>query len=241
MSIEYQPLKSVSLSQQIADKIREAIANGDLKAEEQLPSEGDLANLFSVSRPTIREALKRLAAQNLVRSKRGPAGGTFINRPSQHDLSTGLTSALTLLVGIGEFKLEEISIARRELEGLCCRLAAENRQDEQLETMRRELELQGQEELSSKEFCASGVRFHHAIAEATGNGILRLVMFSIIEAIQPVANMVASKYSEREVIIGQHQLLLDALEKQQPDQAKEIIQSQVDYLHEQQLKAQIGP
>ncbi|MES9961469.1 MAG: FadR/GntR family transcriptional regulator [Sedimenticola sp.] len=238
MGIEYEPLSSVSLSRQIADKIREAILSGGLQADDRLPTEEELAAKFQVSRPTIREALKRLAAQNLVRSRRGPSGGTFVNRPKPSDLSEGITSAMTLLVGMGEFELDEINLARRELETLCCRLAARNRQAEHLQQMETELELQRQKGLAPEEFCASDVRFHRAIADATQNGVLRFVMFAVIEALQPIANMIAFRFRERQLIVDQHARLLQALGEQDESLAVAVIQEQIDYLHQQHLKAQ---
>ena len=47
-----------------------------------LPSETELCEHFNVSRSTVREALKRLAAQNLIRTQRGATGGAFVNRLS---------------------------------------------------------------------------------------------------------------------------------------------------------------
>ena len=83
MAINFQPLVAESLAKQISQNIRNAIMDGSLKVDEQLPTEEVLAKKFNVSRPTIREALKRLAAQNLIRSRRGPTGGTFVKQPSQ--------------------------------------------------------------------------------------------------------------------------------------------------------------
>jgi DNA-binding FadR family transcriptional regulator len=76
MPIDYQPLESQSLAKQIADNIRDAILEGRLRADDRLPTEMELAERFGVSRPTIREALKRLVAQTLVRwgHVRQPAG-----------------------------------------------------------------------------------------------------------------------------------------------------------------------
>lgn len=238
MSIDYRPLKTASLSQQIAESIRQSILSGSLQADERLPTEEELAQRFAVSRPTIREALKRLAAQNLVRSRRGPAGGTFVKRPTAADLGEHLTGAMTLMVGLDEFSIQEICEARRELESICCRMAASNRRARQIDAMVQELELQRQPTLSAEEFCASDVRFHRAIADATHNGVLRFLMFAVIEALQPIANMIAFRFRQREVIIDQHFRLLEALRLQQAETAVAVIQQQIDYLQQQQLKAQ---
>jgi DNA-binding transcriptional MocR family regulator len=61
MAINFQPLVAESLAKQIAENIRSSILDGSLKVDDQLPTEEVLAEKFNVSRPTIREALKRLA------------------------------------------------------------------------------------------------------------------------------------------------------------------------------------
>lgn len=62
------PNSAADLSAQIAQAIRDAIVAGDLIVDERLPSEAELSEQFQVSRPTVREALKRLAAQSLIRT-----------------------------------------------------------------------------------------------------------------------------------------------------------------------------
>ena len=89
-----------SISKQIAEQLRAAIVAGQFKIGQRLPTEDELAQRFGVSRPSVREALKRLAAQNLVRAKRGPTGGNFVVQPSYSELAESLSGAATLLVGM---------------------------------------------------------------------------------------------------------------------------------------------
>ncbi|SFG76299.1 FadR/GntR family transcriptional regulator [Neptunomonas qingdaonensis] len=237
-SIDFEPVSQQSLSRQIADQIRQSIIDGSLAADDRLPTEDELAIRFKVSRPTIREALKRLAAQNLVRSKRGPTGGTFVNRPSISDLSDSLAGATTLLMGLNAFSLEEITQTRLELESICCRLAAQNRSAEDLDAMLLELRTQADPSISAEEFCASDVNFHRLIANATGNRMLGFVMHTVIEALQPVANMVAHRYRQKEVIHSQHERLFAAISSQDCVLATQILSEQVLYLSEQHHAAQ---
>ncbi len=230
--MSYAPLMTASLAKQIAEQIRESITDGTLKADDRLPTEEELARQFQVSRPTIREALKRLAAQSLVRSRRGPTGGTFINRPSHEEVSTNLTTATALLVSLGEFKIPEILEARRELEVLCARQAADRCGEAELAAMGREIEVQRQSSISDEDFCASDVRFHRAIADATHNAILKFVMFTVIEALQPIENMVVFRVREREVIVRQHAEILAALRGRDADAAARAIQEQTAYMRE---------
>lgn len=193
-----------SVANQISEQIRQSITDGTLKTDDKLPTEEELARQFDVSRPTIREALKRLAAKSLVRSRRGPAGGTFVTAPSTDDIADDLQISVALMVSLGVFGLSEIAVARHELELVCVRLAVERRTDDELDQMATELDMQKNEILSDEEFCASDVRFHRALVNATRNPVLQFQMFTVIEALQPVENMVIFRFQERDKIIRQH-------------------------------------
>jgi DNA-binding FadR family transcriptional regulator len=238
MAINFQPPVTESLAKQISENIRSAIMDGSLKVDDQLPTEEILAKKFKVSRPTIREALKRLAAQNLIRSRRGPTGGTFVNRPSQEELRSSMTGAAMLMVSMGEFGLSEIAEARRELELTCCRLAAERREETQLLIMAEEIEKQKDPATTDVEFCASDVRFHRALVDATGNPVLQFVMFAVIEALQPATNLVIFRFREREKILTQHELIYSAIKAQNAEVAAKALAEQMNYLCEQYAEAQ---
>src|SRR5688500_7271841 len=168
MKLGFPALVTESLAKQIAENIGSAIIEGRLKVNERLPTEEELARQFGVSRPTIREALKRLAAQKLILSRRGPSGGTFVNKLSLEEVGSTLATYSTLLVSMGEFDLAEIAQARSELERICARLAAANRDESHLAILRAELEVQRDAAISDVDFCASDVRFHRALVDATG-------------------------------------------------------------------------
>jgi len=65
--------------------------------DERLPSEAELSEQFDVSRSTVREALKRLAAQSLIRTQRGAFGGAFVNRLSYEEAYGQQITTSTLL------------------------------------------------------------------------------------------------------------------------------------------------
>jgi len=233
MAIQYQPIVTESVSKRIAEKIRESIVDGRLEADDRLPTEEELARQFEVSRPTIREALKRLAAQNLIRSRRGPTGGTFVNRPTHDEIGAHLTTATTLMVTLGEFDLTDIAEARLELESLCVRLAAERREDSHLARMAEEIERQRDPAISDEAFCASDVGFHRALVDASRNPVLQFVMFAVIEALQPLENMIIFRFRERERIVEQHERILAALRAQDAAAAADAVSAQMTYLRAQ--------
>jgi DNA-binding FadR family transcriptional regulator len=228
MALRYDEIVRGSLAKQVADLIRSAILGGRLKVDERLPTEEELARRFGISRPTVREALKVLAAQNLIRSRRGPTGGTFVTRPELDAAARTITDATTLLVGMGRFEIDEIVAARAQTEALCCRLAARNRTDRDLEAMEKEVEIQQDGTLSDEGFCASDVRFHRAVVQATGNAPLQFIMHAMIESFIPITNMLIFRHHERRRTINAHQQIHTAIADGQEDGAAALMQHHVE-------------
>lgn len=237
--LAFNPVSRQSLSHQIADQIRQSIGDGSLRADDRLPTEGELAERFGVSRPTVREALKRLAAQNLVHSKRGPTGGTFIVRPQVEDVSEQLTTLSTLLLGMDTFSIADIVSARSGLERLCCQLIVERSAPADLCDMQAALVLHSDPEISAEVFCDTDVAFHRSLASSTGNPLISLIMHMVIEALQPVSNMVTVRYRDRTTIVQEHQTILAALEQGDADRASEVLTTQALRLGEQMERARV--
>ena len=206
------PRSPADLSAQIADAIRAAIVSGALIVDERLPSEADLSEQFGVSRPTVREALKRLAAQNLIRTQRGATGGAFVNRLSFQDAYPQQITTSTLLLSMNSVSFDTACEARYTLERACVALACARRGPDHLAAMRAETHRQGQTGLTDEAFCASDVAFHRALVDAAGNPVLSYQLAGAVEAMQPLMNMITFSARSRSRIIGLHDAIADALE-----------------------------
>lgn len=197
---------------QIAAELRDAIVDGALVSDERLPGEQELAERFGVSRPTVREALKRLAAQNLIRSRRGPAGGTFINRMSWGQAHESHATLSMLVVGMQGADPAEVIEARLALLKSCLPAATRRREEAHLAIMRAEIVVQREHSTTDEEFCASDVRFHRALADATGNPVHSFQMAGVVEGMQPLLNMITYPARDREVIAAGHEEIANAVE-----------------------------
>ncbi len=206
------PQKPADLSAQIAQAIRDAIISGQLIVDERLPSEAELADQFQVSRPTVREALKRLAAQSLIRTQRGATGGAFVNRLSFQDAYTQQITTSTLLLSMNAVAFDTACEARYALERACAPLSAQRRTADQLATMRAEIFRQAQPGLTDEAFCASDVAFHRALVDGAGNPVLSYQLAGAVEAMQPLMNMITFSARSREEIISLHNQIVDALQ-----------------------------
>jgi DNA-binding FadR family transcriptional regulator len=147
------------LYEQISRKLAKAIADGEYELGQRLPSERELAQTFSVSRPTVREAIIALELDGLVQVRLG-SGGYVVNR----NPPGGKESAKD----IGPFELLE---ARRAIEGEICAVAALRIEDAQLEQLSQLIaemrdDNRHNEILMSEE---ADRRFHELIAFSTQN------------------------------------------------------------------------
>ncbi|WP_298835736.1 GntR family transcriptional regulator [uncultured Roseobacter sp.] len=219
------PDSPADLSAQIAGAIRDAIVDGTLIVDERLPSEAELAEHFNVSRPTVREALKRLAAQSLIRTQRGATGGAFVNRLSFEAAYPQQITTSTLLLSMNAVKFETACEARYALERACAPLSAERRTPDHLATMRAEIHRQGQPGLTDEAFCASDVAFHRALVDGACNPVLSYQLAGAVEAMQPLMNMITFTARSRSRIVEIHTAIADALEEHHGLKTQEALSS----------------
>jgi len=103
----FEPVSTRRTFEEAVEQIAEQIKAGDLHTGDRLPSERDLAARLSVSRVTLREAIRALTEAGYVESRRGRYGGTFVNdrlpKPRRvgpkrlaRELGGGLEDALVL-------------------------------------------------------------------------------------------------------------------------------------------------
>ncbi|MDT8343878.1 MAG: GntR family transcriptional regulator [Thermohalobaculum sp.] len=197
----------------IAGRIRALILDGRLGVDERLPGEQELAARFGVSRPTVREALKTLAAQNLIRTRRGASGGSFVNRYGLEEAQDQLVSTATMLMGLTHIPPEAVTEARLTFLTAVAPLACQRRTPDQIAAMRAEIEVQRDPATSDAAFCASDVRFHRALANAAGNPLIAFQMAGVIEAIQPLLNMLTWRGRDRAEIAARHARITATLER----------------------------
>jgi GntR family transcriptional repressor for pyruvate dehydrogenase complex len=210
--------------------LRASIVDGVLVSDQRLPGEQELAERFGVSRPTIREALKRLAAQNLIRSRRGPTGGTFINRISWANAHDSLATLSMLVIGMQGADPAQVIEARLALLRSCLPFAAKRRNIDHLSAMRAEIEVQRSDDTSDEDYCASDVRFYRALADAAGNPMLSFQLASVIEGMQPLLNLIIYQARDRDLIADGHEALTDALEARDAKSADAQLSAMAAYI-----------
>ena len=177
----------------------------------------------------MREALKRLAAQSLIRTERGAFGGAFVNRLSYAEAYAQQVTQSALLLSMNEVAFSTACEARFTLERACAPLAAARRTPDHLATMRAEAHRQSQPGLTDEAFCASDVAFHRALVDAAANPVLGFQLAGAVEGMQPLMNMITFTARSRETIIDHHTDIADKIEAGDGDGAAQALSALESY------------
>src|SRR6202047_3078914 len=173
------PVDVPKASDVLARELRERILSGELVEGTALPPERELVKLTQMSRATVREALRILEVQNLVRVRAGRGGGAFVQRPT----SKSMASSVTMLIRGSKIKLADLMETREALEPFCAELAARNRTDEDLAELDRANEALADPGADLEQFLQANLDWHVGVASASHNELLTGVMIALSQAI----------------------------------------------------------
>jgi DNA-binding FadR family transcriptional regulator len=163
----------------LARELRERILNGELREGAALPAERELVKQTQMSRATVREALRILEVQNLVRVKAGRAGGAFVQRPT----TASMANSVTTLIRGRQIKLADLMETREALEPFCAELAAAKRTEAELATLDRANEAIADPGAELSRFLQANLDWHVGVAIASHNELLIGFMTALSQAI----------------------------------------------------------
>lgn len=205
--------------EQIADQLRNLIVTGQIASGEKLPTESDLATSLGVSRATVREALRILAAENLIRTEKGPTGGSFVVRPSTVEVAEYLSTNLTLLSRAEDISLDDLLQAREMIESPAARLAAETRHHDQLPALAATLHPNAGEMGYEEEFVLNR-EFHSCLLDLTGNALLKIAVQPMFVVLQSHLARSGIRKSEQRSINEYHEKIEAAIRAGDGDAAE---------------------
>lgn len=174
----FKPISPKKISSQIAEQIRSSILAGEFSPGDKLPPERELAEMFGVSRPSVREALNILTASGLVMSYQG--GGTVVK--SLVEISAG-NPLSDLIKGEQERALDVIEV-RKCMEAWTSYYAAQRALPEDLRKLEKLLAEMERNLDGMKPSQDLDANFHIVIAQATHNIVWLHLMQSIFDAMK---------------------------------------------------------
>lgn len=224
------------LSDDIVAQLETMILEGTLKAGERLPAERVLSERFGVSRPSLREAIQKLAARGLLVSRQG--GGNYV----ADSLGSTFSDPLLHLLESNADAQRDLLEFRHTLEGSCAYYAAlrateldRQRLSEAFAALQDCYSRSGS--VTRAEEGAADARFHLAIAEASHNAVLLHTIRGLFDLLKRnvvtnIGGMYAQRDETRDMLINQHRALFEAIMQGRAEQARELSNQHIDYVQE---------
>lgn len=178
----WEPVERVPTYELVLRRIEEQLINRTLRPGDRLPPERELAAVLGASRPAVREALRVLQAQGVVRSAVGTGAdsGTIVT-PAP---SGALTRLLRVHLAVASFPLSDVVESRVMFERFSALGAARTITPEILERIEVPLLAMDEPDIERGRFNELDTEFHVAIAEAGGNQFIADLTVAVRESIR---------------------------------------------------------
>lgn len=169
----------VRLADQVMSDLQAMIFN-KYSPGDRLPVENELAQLFSVSRITIREAISKLSTMGIIDVRQGD--GTFVKRLSPASFMQPMLPMLAL----SDVDLADVFDVRLLIESRAAELAAERITEEEQKKLQNTFDIMQQAALSNeiRKYNELDVQFHKEIAAISGNQVIAVICELITEMIR---------------------------------------------------------
>lgn len=165
----------LSRPQKVAEAIKQWVMDNGWQPGERLPSEAALIERFGMAKGTIREAIRILEAQGLVKSRTGPGGGVFVHQVSE----VRATALLGNYFYFQDLTIDDIYQIREVLEPeLAAALAGQltGAQIAALEQVMTRYAAPARDAEEEREQHIASLKFHALLAEMSGNPLLRFLI-----------------------------------------------------------------
>ena len=212
------------LSEGISDRLIEMIAGGELKVNDPLPAESELAAQFGVSKPVVREALKQLSLFGIVEIRQGrvarvkPLDSSALEgffRLAIRSDSNGLRDAIDLRRAV-EVELAELAAARATLQ-------TQKPLEEAFRTMQRNVD-------SLDPWLEGDFAFHMALAHASENAIMQHTIKGLSGVIRYTQRLLGVQTDLRDarLTLKRHEAILEAVLARDPPAAGAAMRTHFD-------------
>ncbi|MDO4268166.1 MAG: FCD domain-containing protein [Eubacteriales bacterium] len=220
--------KTETLSERVAEKIRQYIIDHEMNAGDRLPNELQMAEYCQVGRGTVRDAIKLLRFEGLVEVVHG--SGTYILKPKQKPIAASRWEAPNLL---GAFSPEELpdkalefSEVRLMLEPDIAALAAANATYADCRRLL-ELEAEVRQKIQLQEpHYEKDIAFHLQIARCAKNEIAYKLMELVVKGIPLFCRVTNDELANQTVKF--HHMIAESIERGDVNGAR---YSMIDHLN----------
>ena len=212
------PYGNNALSVRIADRLSEMIVHGRFQPGDKLPNEPALAGELSISRTTLREALRILSTRGLVEVRRGV--GTFVTESRNIHADYDILKIQNTNVNTKD--LYEMRLMFEPQAAYYATLRASN---EELNEIFRYCELNEQMiRNADPQWDETEQKFHNSIASATHNPFITALLPIFNRAIHHGILLANEAPEVAEMTLHDHRVLVQYLKDRNPEGAKTAMQ-----------------
>jgi len=219
------------LVEHVMRRLEAQLLDGSYPANARLPAERVLAARLGVSRNTVREAIGRLAARGLLRSRQG--AGVYVTE----QLRTGAPSPWGQLIADHPGVRDDVLEFRRVLEGATAYFAALRGTEADRAAIDRQLDAleQAHRDGDERAEAAADARLHEAIAQASHNTMFLHLHGSVLAMLREhiTANgssLRAAGPAAGALLLAQHRAICAAIRAGRPDEAQAAMQAHIDHV-----------
>lgn len=209
---------SGALYVQIVERIRQWIQNGQLKEGDPLPSERELAQIFTVSRVPVREALKSLEFLGAVQQVRGK--GVFVKKINMRQVLENVN----FLLPDRALNLHELFEVREAIECQATRLAAVRHTEEDIVAMEDAIDEMARNIARHKDVLETSGRFHSALMDAAHNVVLKRIADFIANMFAYARQQALIDPRDHKIALRYHKEILLSIREGDADRAVTIMQ-----------------
>lgn len=204
----------------IVEELGSRIVAGLYPPGSALPAEGEYGIQQSVSRTSVREAVKALSGKGLVESR--PKTGTRVRpRRAWNMLDPDVVAWAYGSSGNRSYAHDFFEF-RRIFEPQAAALAAQRRSGADLERMRRALAAMGAAR-SGEDWIAPDLQFHQTILEATGNDLLMSLGHLLEPVLSKSFSLMTTDRGRLDTWFSRHETVYLAIEAEDPDKASRVM------------------
>lgn len=219
---DVEAIHKTKVYEKVALQLQRLICDGSLKPGEKLPPERELADMFHVSRGSLRDAVRALEVTGFVEARHGE--GTVVRTPSADALQNPLTAAL---LHRREF-VGELLEFRSMIEPALARRAAKNASPEDIERLAEILRRQHEKVDRGDIPIEEDTEFHNTIAHAAKNEVVLNVLDVFMDLLRESREQSLQVEGRPQRSLESHRQILHAIQRRDPAAAEAAMRRHIE-------------
>lgn len=210
---ELEPVRRTKIYAEVASQIHRLLADGRVKPGDRLPPERELAEMFGVSRTSVRDAIRILEMHGLVEPRQGE--GTVVKRNPVEGVVSPLAGALSL----SEDLTADLFDMRKILEPPLAQVAALRATNEDIEALEEILDKQAARVRAAEIAIDEDTAFHYRLATVSKNRVIPRVMDVIMDLLRDSRARSLQGARRAEKSLEGHRRIMEAIKQRDGEAA----------------------